>query len=106
MDLRWEILAGYGPLFVSGLLTTIELTVVSIGAGLLLGVVLGLISSSKDAPQPKARLPRLGLQGLQDGDHGLCHLLPGHAAVRADPAGALRRDAGAGAPGHRLAARR
>ena len=65
MDLRWEILAGYGPLFVSGLLTTIQLTVVSIGAGLLLGVVLGLISSSKDAPQPKARLPRLGLQGLR-----------------------------------------
>jgi polar amino acid transport system permease protein len=65
MDLRWEILAGYGPLFVSGLLTTIELTVVSIGAGLLLGVVLGLISSSKDAPQPKARLPRLALQGLR-----------------------------------------
>jgi polar amino acid transport system permease protein len=65
MDLRWEILAGYGPLFVSGLLTTIELTVVSIGAGLLLGVVLGLISSSKDAPQPKARLPRLGLKGLR-----------------------------------------
>ena len=39
MDLRWEILAGYGPLFVSGLWMTIQLTIVSIGAGLLLGVL-------------------------------------------------------------------
>ena len=38
MDLRWEILAGYGPLFVSGLWMTIELTLVAIGAGLLLGI--------------------------------------------------------------------
>ncbi len=55
MDLRWEILAGYGPLFVSGLWTTVQLTVVAIGAGLLLGVVLGLVSSSRDAPPPKSR---------------------------------------------------
>jgi polar amino acid transport system permease protein len=54
MDLRWEILAGYGPLFVSGLWTTIQLTIVSIGAGLLLGVLLGLVSSSRDAPAPKS----------------------------------------------------
>ena len=54
MDLRWEILAGYGPLFLAGLWTTIELTIVSIGAGLLLGVLLGLISSSRDAPTPKS----------------------------------------------------
>jgi polar amino acid transport system permease protein len=53
MDLRWEILAGYGPLFVSGLWTTIELTLIAIGAGMLLGVVLGLVSSSADAPRPK-----------------------------------------------------
>ena len=33
MDLRWEILAGYGPLFASGLLMTVELTVIAIGAG-------------------------------------------------------------------------
>jgi polar amino acid transport system permease protein len=54
VDLRWEILAGYGPLFVAGLWTTVELTLVAIGAGLLLGVLLGLISSSRDAPAPKA----------------------------------------------------
>jgi polar amino acid transport system permease protein len=54
MDLRWEILAGYGPLFLGGLWTTIQLTIVSIGAGLLLGVLLGLVSSSRDAPAPKS----------------------------------------------------
>jgi len=53
MGLRWEILAGYGPLFASGLLMTIQLTLVAIGAGLVLGVFFGLISSSADAPQPK-----------------------------------------------------
>lgn len=54
MDLRWEILAGYGPLFWSGLLMTIQLTLVAIGAGLVLGVAFGLVSSSADAPQPKS----------------------------------------------------
>lgn len=54
MDLRWDILAGYGPLFVSGLLMTIELTIVAIGAGLALGVLFGLISSSKGAPPPRS----------------------------------------------------
>ena len=52
MDLRWEILAGYGPLFVSGLLMTIQLTLVAIGTGLVLGAVFGLISTSNDAPRP------------------------------------------------------
>ncbi|MBX3607067.1 MAG: amino acid ABC transporter permease [Piscinibacter sp.] len=54
MDLRWEILAGYGPLFASGLWMTIQLTIVSIGAGLVLGIFLGLVSSSRDAPAPKS----------------------------------------------------
>ena len=54
MDLRWEILAGYGPLFLNGLWMTIQLTIVSIGAGLMLGVLLGLVSSSRDAPAPKS----------------------------------------------------
>jgi polar amino acid transport system permease protein len=53
MDLRWEILVGYGPLFANALWTTVKITLVAIAAGLLLGVVLGLISSSTDAPQPK-----------------------------------------------------
>jgi polar amino acid transport system permease protein len=52
MDLRWEILAGYGPLFASGLLMTVKLTLVAIAAGLVLGVGFGLVSSSADAPAP------------------------------------------------------
>jgi polar amino acid transport system permease protein len=58
MDLRWEILAGYGPLFVSGLVMTVQLTLVAIGVGLLLGIVFGLISTSADAPQPANPLLR------------------------------------------------
>lgn len=56
MDLRWGILAGYGPLFAAGLWATIQLTIVAISAGLLLGVLLGLLSSSADAPRPKSLL--------------------------------------------------
>jgi len=53
-DLRWDILTGYGPLFAQGLVTTVELTVFAIVAGFLLGTLLGLISSSRDAPRPKS----------------------------------------------------
>lgn len=56
MDLRWEILAGYTPLFIAGLWMTIKLTLVAIGAGLALGLVLGLVSSSRNAPPPKSVL--------------------------------------------------
>jgi polar amino acid transport system permease protein len=56
VDLRWEILAGYGPLFVSGLWMTIKLTIIAVGCGLLLGIALGLVSSSADAPPPKSAL--------------------------------------------------
>lgn len=52
MDLRWDILAGYGPLFVTGLWMTVKLTIVAIGVGLVLGVLCGLVSSSADAPAP------------------------------------------------------
>jgi polar amino acid transport system permease protein len=65
MDLRWDILAGYGPLFLEGLWTTVELTVVSIAVGMLLGVVFGLISSSRDAPPPKDPLLAAGLKVLR-----------------------------------------
>ena len=65
MDLRWGILAGYGPLFLSGLWTTILLTLIAIGAGLLLGVALGLVSSSRDAPPPKSAPARWFLAGLR-----------------------------------------
>jgi polar amino acid transport system permease protein len=55
VDLRWSILAGYGPLFAAGLLMTIQLTLVAIVFGLLLGVALGLVSTSADAPRPRSQ---------------------------------------------------
>lgn len=54
MNLRWEILAGYGPLFAAGLWMTVQLTLVAVTAGLALGVLLGLVSASADAPRPKS----------------------------------------------------
>lgn len=65
MDLRWEILAGYGPLFISGIWMTIWLTVVAIVCGLALGLVLGLISSSRQAPPPKAPWLRIAIKPAQ-----------------------------------------
>lgn len=65
MELRWEILSGYLPLFAAGLWMTIQLTLVSISAGLLLGVFLGLVSSSRDAPRPKSALLDAGLKLLR-----------------------------------------
>ncbi len=62
MDLRWEILAGYGPLFVSGLWMTLQLTLVAIGAGLVLGVAFGLVASSADAPTPHSPVLAWGLK--------------------------------------------
>jgi polar amino acid transport system permease protein len=65
VDLRWEILAGYGPLFVSGLWMTIQLTLVAIGVGLVLGVGFGLVSSSADAPRPAAAATYWLLKGAR-----------------------------------------
>ncbi len=65
MDFRWEILAGYTPLFVAGLWMTLRLTVVSVSAGLLLGVLLGLVASSRDAPTPKAWPAAWALKALR-----------------------------------------
>ena len=62
MDLRWDILAGYGPLFIEGLWITIELTIVSIVVGLALGALLGLISSSRDAPPPRSAAVAIALK--------------------------------------------
>lgn len=62
MDLRWDILSGYGPLFAAGLWMTIQLTIVSITLGGLLGTLLGLVSSSRDAPP--ARSPVLRVAGM------------------------------------------
>lgn len=63
MGLRWEILAGYAPLFVEGVWTTIELTAIAIGCGLVLGVLFGLVSTSADGPRPSGAPARL-LLGL------------------------------------------
>jgi polar amino acid transport system permease protein len=52
MDLRWDILAGYWPLFASGLWMTLKLTAVAIAAGLVLGVAAGLVATSAEAPRP------------------------------------------------------
>jgi polar amino acid transport system permease protein len=65
MDLRWEILAGYGPLFVTGLWMTIQLTLVAIGFGLVFGVLLGLVSASRDAPRPANALAAASMAGLR-----------------------------------------
>jgi polar amino acid transport system permease protein len=62
LGLRWEILAGYGPLFLAGLWMTVQLTVIAIVAGLVLGVLLGLVSSSADAPAPKSAAAHWGMK--------------------------------------------
>ncbi len=62
MDLRWGILVGYWPLFVSGLAMTVQLTLVAIAAGLALGVVFGLVSTSADAPPPRSLPSRMLLR--------------------------------------------
>ena len=65
MDLRWDILSGYWPLFMDGLLTTVKITVVAIVVGLVLGAVFGLISSSRDAPRPKSLAIDWGMKALR-----------------------------------------
>jgi polar amino acid transport system permease protein len=61
MDLRFSILAGYGPLFLSGLWTTIQLTLVALVCGGALGVLIGLVGASREAPQPSQPLLRAAL---------------------------------------------
>jgi polar amino acid transport system permease protein len=65
LDLRWEILAGYAPLFAEGLWMTLQLTAVSVSAGLLLGVLVGLANSSREAPPPQARALAWALVALR-----------------------------------------
>lgn len=47
---RWDILAGYGPLFAQGLWMTVQLTVIATGAGMLLGAAVGLVNTRSLAP--------------------------------------------------------
>jgi polar amino acid transport system permease protein len=65
MDLRWSILSGYGPLFASALWTTVQITLIAVSAGLVLGTLLGLISSSADAPRPKTLALELALRAVR-----------------------------------------
>lgn len=65
MDLRWGILSGYGPLFASGLWMTLQLTVVALAAGLAIGVLLGLVATSADAPAPRSVPARAALQAAR-----------------------------------------
>ena len=55
-DLRWDILSGYWPLFAAGAWMTLQLTIVAIAGGLVLGIALGLVSASVDAPRPASTL--------------------------------------------------
>jgi polar amino acid transport system permease protein len=59
VDLRWDILSGYAPLFAAGAWMTLQLTLVALAGGLVLGIVLGLVSASVDAPRP-ASVPVAG----------------------------------------------
>ena len=65
MGLRWEILVGYGPLFVQGLWMTIQLTVVAVTAGMALGLMFGLVSSAHGHLAPRGVLARVLLRPAQ-----------------------------------------
>jgi polar amino acid transport system permease protein len=45
MDLRWDILAPYAPLFFKGVIMTVQLTVIALVLGLLAGLGVGLITA-------------------------------------------------------------
>lgn len=66
MTWRWDILAGYGPLFAQGLWMTVQLTVIALVAGLLLGVSVGLVGADAlpSTPHPSP-LARWGLRTLR-----------------------------------------
>lgn len=45
MDLRWDILTPYAPLFVQGVWMTVQLTVIALVLGLFAGLMIGLVTS-------------------------------------------------------------
>jgi polar amino acid transport system permease protein len=47
MDLRWEILTPYAPLFVQGVWMTVQLTVIALILGLMAGLLIGLVTSQQ-----------------------------------------------------------
>ena len=65
MDLRWEILAGYAPLFAAGLWMTVQLTMVALTCGLVLGTGFGLLSCSAEGPAPRSPLAALLLKAAR-----------------------------------------
>jgi polar amino acid transport system permease protein len=65
LDLRWNILVGYGPLFLQGLAMTLQLTVVALTGGLALGIALGLVASTTDSPRPKTAVGVAGWRLLR-----------------------------------------
>lgn len=65
MDLRWEILIGYWPLFLQGLEMTITLTLVALVAGMGLGLVFGIIRSARGVLAPPGRRARVLLLPAQ-----------------------------------------
>ena len=54
MDLRWEILAPYARLFVTGTWMTVQLTVIALVFGLIAGLMIGLVTA-----QPQQGLKQL-----------------------------------------------
>ena len=54
MNWRWDILVGYGPLFAQGLWMTLQLTLISTSAGLVLGALVGLINTNALIPRNSA----------------------------------------------------
>src|SRR5256885_1720709 len=65
VDLRWEILIGYWPLFLQGLEMTITLTLVALVAGMGLGLVFGIIRSARGVLAPPGRRARVLLLPAQ-----------------------------------------
>lgn len=47
MNWDWSVVVEYKDLFIRGLITTIELTVVAVAVGLVIGILLGLMLISK-----------------------------------------------------------
>ena len=45
MDLRWDILTPYAPLFVQGVWMTVQLTIIALVLGLAAGLLIGLVTS-------------------------------------------------------------
>ncbi len=54
MNLRWEILLPYAPLFFKGVVMTVQLTVIALALGLLAGLGVGLITAQEQRGWKKA----------------------------------------------------